>query len=171
MALTPTATKVDALLAVLDEDIRHAQTSLSLLDTLRTLLIKRDETALAELLTDLRQEAEVHAHNERQREHSRQELAEELQCGVQDVTLSMLKDRLSGPRQVAVAQRQTLLKSLTADLKREYTLTAMLVADCAQFNRSLMRVFFGLDGKGSMTYGANGTAKHRSGTALVNMHF
>lgn len=171
MALTPTAIRVDALLAVLDEDIRHAQTSLSLLDTLRSLLIKRDAAALEGLLDDLRREAEVHASNEQHRERLRQELADELQCGSQDVTLSTLKDRLSGERQAAVTQRQIRLKSLAADLKREFSLTAMLLADCAQFNRSLMRVFFGLDGKGSMTYGANGAAKHRTGTTLVNMHF
>lgn len=171
MTLTPTATRVDALLAVLDEDIRYAQTSLSLLDTLRSLLIKRDEAALEGLLNDLHREAEAHAHNERQRDRLRQELADELQCGIQEITLSRLKDRLSGERQTAVSQRQTRLKSLTGDLKREYTLTAMLLADCAQFNRALMRVFFGLDGKGNLMYGANGAAKHRAGTALVNMHF
>ena len=171
MASIPTPTRVDALLAVLDEDIRHAETSLSLLDTLRGLLIKRDEPALIRLLDDLRREAEVHAGNEQQRERLRRELANEMQCGIQEITLSTLKDRLSGERQAVVVQRQTRLKALTADLKREYTLTALLVADCARFNRSLMRVFFGLDGKGEMTYGANGAAKHRSGTALVNMHF
>ncbi len=170
MASIPTTTKVDALLTVLDEDIRHTETALTLLDTLRTLLIKRDEMALTGLLGDMRWEADVHAKNERQREHLRQELANELQCDIRDVTLSMLKDRLLGERHAAVVQRQTRLKALTDDLKREYTLTAMLVADCARFNRSLVRLFFGLDTKGNMTYGANGTAKHGAGTALVNMH-
>jgi len=170
MASIPTATKVDALMAVLDEDIRHAETTLSLLDTLRSLLIKRDEVALEGLLHDLRRAAESHAGNEQQRETLRRELARELRCGIQDVTLSTLKDRLSGERQAAVAERQARLKSLTADLKREHVLTAILVADCARFNRSLIRVFFGLEDKGSMTYGANGTARHRAGAALINAH-
>jgi hypothetical protein len=170
MASAPTAAKVDALLTVLDEDIRHTQTSLSLLDALRSMLIKRDDVALERLLNDLRREAEVHLANERRRQNVRQELADEMGCAVQSVTLSVLKDRLSGDRQAAVVERQMRLKSLTAELKREHALTTMLVADCARFNRSLIRMFFGLDGKGKMTYGANGTAKHQAGTALVNLH-
>lgn len=170
MASIPTATKVNALLDALDEDIRHAETSLSLLDTLRSLLIKRDEASLEGLLKELRREAEAHADNERRREDLRHQLAVELRCHVRDVTLSSLKDALPGERQVAVTERQTRLKSLAAELKREYTLTAMLLADCARFNRSLMRVFFGLDTKSNTTYGANAAAKHQTDVALVNMH-
>jgi hypothetical protein len=161
---------VDALLDALDDDIRHAETSLALLDTLRSLLVKRDEAALNTLLNDLRKEAEVHADNERRREDLRRQIAAELQCDVGDVTLSLLTATLSGQRQMAVAERQTRLKALTADLKREYTLTAMLLADCARFNRSLMRVFFESDPKGNMTYGANGAAKHQPNVSLMNMH-
>ncbi|MBN1359562.1 MAG: flagellar export chaperone FlgN [Sedimentisphaerales bacterium] len=171
MASIPTPAKVEALLAALDEDIRHAKASLVLLDTLRSLLIKRDETALEALLQDLRREGEVHAENERRREGIRRQLAEELHCGVGQVTLSALKDKLSGERQMAVLERQRRLKSLTADLKREFTLTAVLVADCARFNRSLMRVIFGLEAKGNMTYGANGAARRQAAAALVNVHY
>jgi len=38
--------KVDELLAVLDEDIRHVRASLLRLDELRSLVIKRDQAAL-----------------------------------------------------------------------------------------------------------------------------
>lgn len=171
MTAIPTATRVDALLAVLDDDIRHAQASLSLLDTLRSLLIKRDEAALEGLLTDLRRQADAHADNERRRESLRRQLADELRCDVREVTLSALRQRLSGLRQAAVDERQVQLKSLTADLKREYTLTTVLVADCARFNRTLMGVFFGWDGKGPMTYGADGAARQPAGAALVDMHY
>ena len=70
-----------------------------------------------------------------------------------------------------MAQRQTRLKELTGALKREYTLTSMLLADCARFNRSLMNIFFGTGGKGQMTYGANGASKRQAGHSLVNIHF
>ena len=171
MTLMPTAAKVDALLTVLDEDIRHTETSLSLLDALRGLLIKRDDVGLERLLNDLRREAEGHLTNERRREDLRHALADEMGCGSQDVTLSALKRMLSGERQTAVAERQSRLKSLAIELKREYALTTVLVADCARFNRSLTRMFFGLDGKGMMTYSASGTARPQAGAAMVNLHF
>lgn len=170
MASISTVAKVDALLEVLDRDIEHAEASLSLLDTLRVMLIKRDDAAMEELMGDLHRQAEFHAENERRREELRRDLAGELGCTPGEMTLSALKDKLSGPRQQAVAQRQTRLKKLTLDLKREYALTSMLLADCARFNRSLINVFFGVGGKGQMTYGANGTAKRQGTTALVNMH-
>jgi hypothetical protein len=50
--------KVDALLAALDEDIRSTQSTLSQLDVLRSLIIKRDDKALEALLRDLQEEAE-----------------------------------------------------------------------------------------------------------------
>jgi hypothetical protein len=171
MTLIPTPAKVDALLAVLDDDIRHAETSLSLLDTLRSLLIKRDDAGLERLLNELRHETEVHFTTERKRENLRRELAGAMGCRPPDVTLSALIRVLSGERRAALAERQERLKSLTAKLKREYTLTTVLVADCARFNRTLTRVFFGLDGKGMMTYSATGSARPQTGIAMVNLHY
>ena len=43
MTLPTVETKVEALLDVLDQDIRHIEATLSRLDVLRTLLIKRDD--------------------------------------------------------------------------------------------------------------------------------
>ena len=43
--------KVEELLAILDEDIRHIQDSMSRLNELRSSVIKRDDKALAELLS------------------------------------------------------------------------------------------------------------------------
>ena len=45
--------KVDELLAVLDKDIEHIQRSLSRLNELRRLVIKRDDTALGKLLESI----------------------------------------------------------------------------------------------------------------------
>ena len=126
---------------------------------------------MQDLMGDLRGGAEVHAENERQREAIRRDLADELHCDTAEMTLSMLKNRLSGPRQEAVVERQTRLMRLSLDLKREYALTARLLSDCARFNRLMMNVFFGTSGKGQMTYGANGATKRQGGASLVNMHF
>ncbi len=171
MTLALTGTKVDALLAALDEDIRRTQGTLSHLDTLRSLIVKRSDAALEQLLHDLRHEAESRVADVQRRESIRKELADELGCALDAMTLSVLKDALSGPRREAVADRQTRLKSLIAQLKREYALTSALVADCARFNRSLMRVFFGLDARGETTYSARGAAKHQADAALVNLHY
>ena len=70
--------KTDELLKVLDEDIQHLETTLSTLDTLRSLLIKHDDSSLNELLDDIRKHASAHATNERRRQELRTELADVL---------------------------------------------------------------------------------------------
>lgn len=164
-------TKVDALVTALDEDIRNTEATLSRLDELRTLIIKRDDAALEQLLNGLRHEAESRSPGIERREAIRKELAAELGCDIGTVTLSALKRVLRGPRRQAVADRQTRLKALIAQLKREYALTTALVVDCARFNRSLMRVFFGMDVKGKTTYNARGAVSQRTDANLVNLHY
>ncbi len=162
-------TKVDALLTVLDEDIRHAETTVGLLDALRSLLIKRDDEGLEQLLRDLRDRAQTYERTEDRRQALRRELAGELGCDPTKMTLSILKRQLSGTRRAAVADRQMQLRSWLGRLKREYALTQKLVADCARFNRSLMRVFFGVDGESKTTYGATGAVKHQPGMGMVSL--
>ncbi|HNY79305.1 MAG: flagellar export chaperone FlgN [Sedimentisphaerales bacterium] len=164
-------TKVDALLTALDEDIRNSESTLSRLDVLRSLIIKRDDVALEQLLHDLRHEAESRAVGDQRREGIRKELATELGCDIRGLTLSTLKRMLSGPRRQAVADRQVRLQSLIAQLKREYALTTALVADCARFNRTLMHVLFGLNVKGKTTYNAQGAVSRQADANLVNLHY
>ena len=164
-------TKVDALLTALDEDIQNTEATLRQLDALRSLLIKRDDTALEQLLRDLRQEAESRAAGIRKRESFRADLAGELGCDLGMMTLSALKASLSGPRRQAVADRQARLKSLIAQLKREYALTTALLADCARFNRSLMRIFFGPEARSKTTYNAKGAVMQQADTSLMNLHY
>jgi hypothetical protein len=164
-------TKVDALLTALDEDIRNSESTLSRLDVLRSLIIKRDDAALEQLLHDLHHEAESRAAGTQRREGIRRGLAAELGCDIRVITLSALKQMLSGPRRQAVADRQVRLKSLIVQLKREYALTTALVADCARFNRTLMRMFFGLDVKGKTTYNAQGAVSRQADANLVNLHY
>jgi len=162
-------TKVDALLTVLDEDIRHAETTVGLLDTLRSLLIKRDDAGLEQLLRDLRNRTQTYGSIEERRQALRSELADALGYDAAQMTLSILRRRLSGPRRAAVADRQMQLKSWLGRLKREYALTQRLVVDCARFNRSLMDVFFGVDSRSRTTYGATGALKHQTGMGMVSL--
>jgi hypothetical protein len=157
-------------LAVLDEEIHHSETTLSQLDRLRSLLIKRDDVALEELLRDLREQGQAQERTEQRRQELRQELADALGCDVKTVTLSALQTVLSDPRRGAVSDRQKRLTSQIDLLAREYRLTHALVADCARFNRSLMRVFFGSDSDRKTTYGATGAARHQTGAGMVSLH-
>ncbi len=160
---------VDALLTVLDEDIQYVERSLSQLDALRSLLIKRDDRALEQLLKELQVLAEIRATNDRKRQFLREELAVALQCDAKDLTLTELQAELDDLQAEAVASRQQQLKSLVMDLKREHRLTAMLISDCSRFNQSLMRIFFGSRGSGTTTYGATGRASHQSNVGLMNV--
>jgi hypothetical protein len=163
--------KVTALLAVLDDDIGHVQTVLRRLDQLRSLLIKRDDAGLEQLLTGLASEAEIHAVNEQKRQDLRRELADELQCSLEHVTLSRLLSLVPDMQRRAVSERRKTLRSLVNKLRREHALTTMLLADCARFNQSLLRVFFGQSGRGAVRYGANGAAVRPPGASLMSLHF
>ena len=169
MALPTVETSVASLLEVLDEDIRHVEATLSRLDALRTLLIKRDDKALEKLLDEIREHSEAHAVNEQRRQALRRDLAATLGCEQRDLTLSRLREELSGPSCMALTERQVRLKSLVVQLKREYTLTGALILDCARFNRSLMQVFFGPRGQSETTYSAGGVAKHKTGATLMSV--
>lgn len=164
-------TKVDALLAVLDDDIRHTEDTVAQLDTLRTLLVKRDDAALEQLLRQLREQGQTQGLREQRRQALCRELAGMLGCGTKSLTLSVLQTALSGPQRAAVADRQSRLKAQIAHLKREYRLTHALVIDCARFNRSLMHVFFGPESNRQTTYGATGQARHRNDMTMVNLQY
>lgn len=171
MALHTMDVKVQALLDVLDEDIRDIEATLLRLDALRTMLVKRDDAGLERLLEDIRRQSESHAVNERKRQDLRAELAVAAGCGPGDLTLSKLRAHLPEPSRTAVAQRQNRLRSLVAQLKREHLLTTVLLSDCTRFNRSLMQTFFGLSGTGNVTYSPSGAARHRSDTTLVSLKY
>jgi len=71
---------LDKLLAVLNKDIQHIQDSLSWLNELRSLVIKRDDVALSKLLQSIRAESDSYVSNERQRQSLRKDLANALGC-------------------------------------------------------------------------------------------
>ncbi len=164
-------TRVTALLGVLDEDIQHIEATLLRLDLLRGLLIKRDDKALEKLLEEIHTQGETYAATENKRQELRHELARALGFPGRDLTLSELRTRVAGQDGVALAERQTRLKALVARLKREHKVTALLIGDCARFNRSLLRIFFGPTARTGPTYSAAGVVRHPTGTAVLNMQF
>jgi hypothetical protein len=171
MIMTSSAVEmnVERLLAVLDEDVRHLETTLVQLDTLRGLLIKRDDAALDQLLGEIRGQTEIYAENEQTRQMLRAELASALGCDTSRLTLSKLQSMLPEPRRAALAERQKKLRTLIAELKREYTLTAVLLSDCARFNRTLVRVFFGSGGRAGVIYNPSGQARQQTDATLMSL--
>ncbi len=169
MASPTMETKTVALVEVLDEDIRHVEKVLLRLDTLRTLLIKREDAALEQLLGEIRPESDIYRRNEQKRQQLRRDLAAELGCTEGELTLSRLQSHLTGWTREAVADRQARLRALTAQLKHQYTLTVLLLRDCTRLNRSLLRAFFGSGVRGGTTYGATGAEKRPLPQALMSM--
>lgn len=163
--------KIDELLVVLDEDIRHTQQSLSRLDEMRSLVVKRDHAALSKLLVKIEDESGSYSANESKRQSIRKELAVALDCGVEEMTLSRLETVLAGEKKSQVARRRTRLKSLTEELKREQLKTSMLLSDCAKFNGVLLQSVLELGRTGVITYGSDGAARPRNDSAFVSMQF
>lgn len=163
--------KIDELLVVLDEDIRHTQQSLSRLDEMRSLVVKRDHAALSKLLVKIEDESGSYSANESKRQSIRKELAVAFDCGVEEMTLSRLETVLAGEKKSQVARRRTRLKSLTEELKREQLKTSMLLSDCAKFNGVLLQSVLELGRTGVITYGSDGAARPRNDSAFVSMQF
>jgi flagellar biosynthesis/type III secretory pathway chaperone len=163
--------KVDELLAVLDEDIRHVREALSRLDELRSLVIKRDEAALGRLLETIGNESDSYCANGLKRQSLREELAAASGCSVAEMTLSRLEAMVAGEKQVQVAQRKAELRSLTEKLKREHLKTTVLLSDCARFNSALLRGVLELGRTGAVTYSPDGATKHQTDTIFVSLQF
>ncbi len=169
--MTPSVVEmnVERLLAVLDADIRHLETTLVQLDTLRGLLIKRDDTALELLLGEIRGRTEAYAANEQTRQRLRGDLALALGCDAGRLTLSGLQSMLPEPQRAAMASRQKKLKSLIEELRREHMLTVALVSDCTRFNRTLVRTLFGAGSQAGVLYNPSGQARQQTNTTLMSL--
>ena len=163
--------KVDELLAVLDKDIRHVRASLSRLDEIRGMVVKRDPTALGGLLDEIREQTQEYSENESARDSMRRELAYALGCEVGGMTLSRLESVLDDGKRLEVGRRKTLLRSLTDKLKTEHMRTAMLLSDCARFNSTLLSGILELGNARATTYGSDGTARSQGGSVFVSMEF
>ena len=161
--------KIDDLLACLETDVRHMQESLSYLNELRGLVIKRDDVALGRLLESIRTRSSSFADHERQRQSKRKELANMLGCKLEQITLSELASRVPQGVRERVSTMQAKLRSLAEELKKEHMSTSMLLSECARFNSLLLRSVFDLGQTGAVYYNSNGATKRHVDTALMNL--
>lgn len=166
--------KVDELLAVLDKDIQHTQQSLSQLNELRSLVIKRDEAALSSLTETIQARSDDYKKHELKRQSIRKELAGLLGCGLEQMTLSKLEATLQGEKKAQVTSRKVTLRALTEELKKEHLSTVLLLSECARFNRLLLKSIFDIGKSETVTYDYNGATKRSvlgRGTTFVNLQF
>lgn len=166
--------KVDELLIILDKDAQHIQESLSRLNELRGLVIKRDDAALGKLLGSIQSESNSYRSQELKRQSIRKELATALDCSLEQMTLSRLEEVLPEEKKAQVTERKDKLRLLAEELKKEYLSTTMLLSDCARFNSLLLKTIFGLGKTGMVYYNSNGAAKRSvlgRTAAFVNLEF
>ncbi|MGB2863696.1 MAG: hypothetical protein WBC05_10265 [Sedimentisphaerales bacterium] len=161
--------KVDQLLACLDQDVQYMQESLLQLNEMRRLVIKRDEAALGKLLESIQAGAGCYRDHELNRKSIRKELADGLGFGIEKMTLSALQECLPEAKKDQVTQMKAKLKSLSAELKKEYLSTALLLSECARFNNLLLKGIFDLGKTESLHYNSNGETRRQIDMAFVNL--
>lgn len=165
----PIDDKIDRLLVCLDQDVRHMQESLQQLNEMRSLVIKRDETALGKLLENIQGASGCYRKQQLNRKSLRKELAESLGCDIKQMTLSALESCLPEAKKDQVTQMKAKLRSLSAELKKEYMSTTLLLTECARFNNMLLRGILGLGKIESVHYKSNGQTRRHIDTTLVNL--
>jgi uncharacterized coiled-coil protein SlyX len=163
--------KVDELWTILDKDVRHIEESLFWLNELRSLIIKRDDVLLGELLKRIQSAMDSYNANELRRQLVREELAQDLGCALKEVTLSRLEKLLPEEKRAQLSQRKDKLRLLTGKLKKEHLNTMLLLSDCARFNSLLLRSILEPLRSSTITYDCGGSTKRDTETAFVNVKF
>ena len=156
------------LLAVLDTDIQHLEANITALDQLRRLVVKQDEEALKQLLSNLQSGTGRYRENESKRQALRQELAMIYDCDAKEITLSRFAAELSGEMKIQFAQRKAKLQTLTSLMKKEHANTFRLLTDCARFNRMLLKSIFNIGRNEATTYNAAGSTQREMNTMFMN---
>ena len=161
--------KVEQLLNVLDKDIRYLNKTLSNLNELRSMVIKRDDASLHKLLESTRSDSKSYKDNELKRQRLREELAFALDCSLKQVTLSRLENELSEEKRAQVTRRKSELNTLAEKFRKEHLNTAMLLSDCAKFNSLLLKSVLGSVQTGTITYDPRGSAERQTNSVFVNL--
>lgn len=163
--------KVDELLACLDKDGQRIEKSLSQLNELRSLVIKRDDSGLGILLKIIQAESDSYRKQESKREKIRKELANAIKYHTKQLTLSVLEENLSKEKKAQVIKKKTKLISLIKELKKEYINTALLLSECARFNNLLLKSIFNLGKTETLYYKPNGITNKQTDKTFVNLQF
>lgn len=161
--------KVDELLICLDKDIENLQKNLSNLDELRSLVIKHDDVALGQLLEKIRAESDSYKKHEINRQSIIEQLSKYFNCNIKDVTLSKLGEFVPEAKKNHIIQSRIKLKTLTGKLRKENSRTALLLSECARFNKLLLKSIFNIGNTEAVFYNANGAARKRDERAFVNL--
>jgi hypothetical protein len=163
--------KVDELLVCLEGDVQRMGRSLSQLNELRTLVIKRDDVALGKLLESIQAESDRYKAQESQRQSIRRELASALGCGVEQMTLSVLEKNLPKTKTDQVSRMKAKLKSLVQELRKDYLSTVLLICECSRLNDMVLRSIFNLGTTADVYYNANGVTRRQTSMTFVNLQF
>ncbi len=161
--------KVDELLICLDKDIENLQKNLSNLDELRSLVIKHDDVALGQLLEKIRAESDSYKKYEINRQSIIEQLSKYFNCNIKDMTLSRLEAFVPEVKRNQIIQSKTKLKTLIGKLKKENSRTALLLSECARFNKLLLKSIFDIGNTEAVFYNANGAAKEQNERTFVNL--
>ncbi len=162
---------VDELLRVLDKDIEHLEDNISRLDQLRSLVVKQDNDSLTQLLTTIQSESKTYHSNELKRLVLRRKLATAFNCDPKEISLSRLGTHLTDHNNAEITKRKSRLQELVHLLKKEYSSTQFLLADCARFNRLLLKSLFRTGPSENLTYKPTGTAERQTDTVFMNLQF
>lgn len=163
--------KVEDLLVCLETDSEHIQESLSQLNELRSLVIKRDDVALGRLLESIQAESQRHRNQQQRRQSIRKDLANALECGIEQMTLSKLEQALPKTMTGRVSRMKVELKSLIEAFRKEYLSTVLLLSECSRLNGMILKSIFKLGRTGEVYYNANGLTKRQTETAFVDIQF
>jgi flagellar biosynthesis/type III secretory pathway chaperone len=162
--------EVDELLILLDLDVQHITKSLSQLNELRSLLIKRDDAALGRLLEHMQAESNSYKDHELRRQSLRKKLAQDLGCTAEQTTLSALEAVLPNEKRTQVNEKRTQLKSLIGELKKEYLRTMLLLSEFARLNNRILNGILRLGDRDALTYSSNGLTSRQTDTTFVSFH-
>ena len=163
--------KIDELMACLDEDSQHIEESLSQLNKLRSLVIKRDDSSLSKLLKVIQSNTDSHLKTEIKRQNVLKELANALELSMEQLTLSVLEANLPQKMTTQLIIKKEKLTALAKELKKEYYSTALLISECARFNNLLLNNIFDIGKTGAVYYNSNGTTKQQTDMAFVNLQY
>jgi hypothetical protein len=163
--------KVSQFLDVIEKEIQRSRHVLLRLEQLRSLVIKRDDDGLGRILSEIKAESGSYKDNEIKRQLLRRDLASFFGCRMDQMTLTKLQENLSGEIKDQVTELKENMQIVTQKLRKEHLSTAMLLAECARFNRMLLKNIFEFSQRGTVTYSPNGQTQRQGSSAFMNIQF
>ena len=162
-------TLADELVDVLDEEMLRIELTLERLDEMRTAIIKRDDDSLGELLGIIQNEQHDNLSLDNKRRAVCVRMAHLTGVEVEQANISGMCGFLADDRRAALTEKQSQITKMAGKLKIEHTATTMLLRDCVQLNRAMLRGLFGTQSE-TATYNASGNSSTQAqNRGLVSM--